>query len=95
VEQRDNPAISRYFHWAIDHRPEVEIFDIQKDPSCLINLAGSEGFSQTEAALKQRLDSYLRQTGDPRILDGGEVFETYPRVSGIRQFSDDGTAPRN
>lgn len=86
VEHRDDPAVSRYFHWAVDHRPEVEIFDIKADPACLENLAGRPKFAATERRLKSQLESYLRETGDPRILDGGEVFETYKRYSAIREF---------
>ena len=29
---------------------------------------------------------YLTETEDPRILDGGDVFESYPRYSRIRSF---------
>ena len=84
----DNPQIGRFLHLAVDHRPAVEVFDIKSDPGCLHNLAGRPEFAHTEAALRDQLETYLRETGDPRVVnrDGGDVFETYPRFSPQRSF---------
>lgn len=88
VANRDVPEISPFFHWAVDLRPAVEIFDIHADPGCLHNLSGDPAFADTETALREQLESYLMETGDPRIVnaDGGDVFETYRRVSALRAF---------
>jgi uncharacterized sulfatase len=86
VEQRDDPKIARFFHLAVDRRPGEELFDIRQDPGCLKNLADAPAHAKTKAALSARLESYLRETGDPRMLDGGEIFETYERYSPIRKF---------
>ena len=60
--------------------------DIQADPACLNNLANDPAHAAALREHRERLESYLRETGDPRILDGGDVFETYPRYSPIREF---------
>ncbi|QDT35061.1 sulfatase-like hydrolase/transferase [Thalassoglobus polymorphus] len=86
IENKTDPEIVKYFDWATQKRPAVEIFDMEKDPACLNNLAGTEGFAETEKQLAQQFEDYLIKTKDPRILDGGDVFETYHRVSAIRQF---------
>ena len=88
IENRDVPEISPYFHWAVDHRPAVEIFDIRVDPGCLEILAGTPDFADTETALREQFESHQQETGDPRIVnaDGGDVFETYRRVSSLRSF---------
>jgi N-sulfoglucosamine sulfohydrolase len=86
VENHDHPEFRRYFHLAVDHRPVVEIFNIKDDPACLHNLAGKADFAETEATLRAQAEAYLRETGDPRILNGGDIFETYPRYSRIRSF---------
>ncbi len=86
VDHREDPAISPYFHWAVDHRPAVEIFDITADPGCLKNLAGRPEFAETEQRLRRQFESTLRETGDPRVLNEGEIFETYRRYSSLRSF---------
>jgi uncharacterized sulfatase len=71
---------------AVDRRPAEELFDIQQDPGCLHNLASDPQFAEVRAKLARQLDDYLRSTGDPRVLDSGEIWETYPRYSPIRTF---------
>jgi N-sulfoglucosamine sulfohydrolase len=86
VAGREDPAIARFFHLAVDKRPEWELFDIRTDPDCLKNLADEPEHGELTARLQEAMERYLRKTGDPRILDGGEVFETYRRYSPIRKF---------
>ena len=86
VGQRHDPEIEKFLHLAVDKRPEIEIFDITNDPACLNNLAGSEGFSETQKRLASQFNEYLTETSDPRVLNGGDVFETYRRYSDLREF---------
>ncbi len=88
IERRDEPAIARYFHLAVDRRPAEELFDILADPGCLLNLADSSDHTQIKQQLHGQLMKQLRQTNDARVVadDGGEVWETYPRYSGLRWF---------
>jgi len=86
TEGADNPELNKFLKLAVDHRPAEELFDIASDPDCINNLASSEGHAATKAELSAQLETFLRKTGDPRILDGGEVFESYKRYSRIRKF---------
>lgn len=86
IERRSDPQLGRYFHLAVDKRPAEELFDIREDPACLNNLIGDAQHEATHRQLKGQLEAFLRETGDPRILDGGEIFETYKRYANIRQF---------
>ena len=86
IQNRDDPKIEPFFHWSVDKRPEYELFNIRKDPGCLNNLAGKPDAAEVQKVLSMRLDSYLTSTGDPRAIDGGDIFETYKRYSHIRKF---------
>jgi len=86
VRGAGDPELSRYLHLAVAHRPAEELFDIQEDPACLHNLAGEKDFAPVREELAARLENYLRETGDPRVVDGGDVFETYKRYSRLRYF---------
>jgi uncharacterized sulfatase len=86
VEHRDDPEIRPYFLMAVDKRPADELYDIRNDPGCLHNLAGDIAHASARFGLAQQLLTYLRQTGDPRALGNGDIWETYPRYSPIRTF---------
>lgn len=86
IEHQKSPEIARYFALAVGKRPAEELFDIRKDPACLNDLAGKPEYAEVRQRLSREFEEYLRETGDPRVLDGGEVFETYKRYSPIRDF---------
>ncbi len=82
----DDPVIGPFLQLAVAKRPAEELFDIVKDPGCLVNLAADPAHQEVREQLAKQLDAYLRETGDPRAIDGGEIFESYIRYSGIREF---------
>ena len=86
IEHRDDPEIRPYLLMAVDKRPAEELFDIRQDPACLTNLAGDPQHEQIRKQLAERLESYLRETGDPRVTGDGDIWETYERYSPIRTF---------
>lgn len=86
IDGRDDPGVSLYFHKAVDLRPELELYDIHKDPGCMQNLAGAPGYQTIKQDLHARLTAFLLQTRDPRVTGNGDIWDTYPRVSAMRQF---------
>lgn len=71
---------------ALEKRPEEELYNIKDDPSCLKNLADLPDYQETRQQLRQELQETLRSQGDPRMLGNGDIFESYPRYSRMRQF---------
>jgi uncharacterized sulfatase len=88
LENRNSKQLAKFFHWSVDKRPAEELFDIRRDPGCLTNLAGQKKHADVTARLGKELETYLRKTGDPRVVDadGGDIWETYKRYSRIRSF---------
>lgn len=86
LENKEDSDIKKFLDLAVAHRPEEELFDIQKDPSCLHNLSEEVEFQSIKNNLWKELSNYLTETQDTRILDGGEIWETYPRYSKLRKF---------
>jgi len=95
IEHRDHPEFGRFLNLSVDRRPAEELFDIRKDPDCLINLAGDPKFADVQTDHRERLMSALKATGDARVLNGGDIWETYPRVSSIRWFEEPDWATQN
>jgi len=88
IMNRDDPAISPFFHLAVDPRPAAELFDISTDPGCLTNLADRASHTEIKQKLHRQLLAKLQETEDPRVVaeDGGDVWESYPRYSSLRWF---------
>ncbi|OPZ22271.1 MAG: hypothetical protein BWZ10_00444 [candidate division BRC1 bacterium ADurb.BinA364] len=86
MENRAEREIGRYFELATARRPSEELFDVLADPGCLRDLARDAAHAETLAALRGRMDAFLRETADPRSTGEGYIWETYKRYSPIRQF---------
>lgn len=87
IRNRNDPKYREFFQLAVGKRPAEELYDIQKDPGCLNNLAGAPEYSDVLSDLRSRLGSYLMRTEDPRVTGNGEVFQSYPRyVGSMRRF---------
>lgn len=87
IEHHDDPAYEAYFELAVAKRPEYELFDVEKDPACLSNLALDPEFASVREQLNATLMEELTATQDPRVVGPDpEVFDRYPRYSPMREF---------
>ncbi len=87
VEHHNDPDIKLYFDLAISKRPEWELFDVEHDPFCLVNLSGNINYTDKEEELRTALMEELEKTGDPRVVGPDkEVFDSYLRYSPMREF---------
>ena len=85
IDHRAAPVGRRFFELAVGRRPAEELYAVE-DPGNLRNLIDDPEHAKSLATLRDRFTQYLKQTGDPRILDGGAIYETYKRYSRIRSF---------
>jgi len=86
IDERDSEKFGQFLDLAVDHRPAVEFFDIKQDPACLNNLADAPEYAETCEKLVSQFRDHLRKTGDPRMIDGGDIYDEYIRYSPIRTF---------
>ncbi len=88
IANRDDTKVASFLSAAVDLRPSEELYDIRTDPGCFNNLAETESAESTKKTLSSELESYLTRTGDLRQTDprAANVWETYPRIGGIRWF---------
>ncbi|MDG1893612.1 MAG: sulfatase [Fuerstiella sp.] len=87
IENRNHADFGAYLGWSVDKRPAEELFDIKVDAACLNNLADDPKMVAVKQELNQRLMKELTKTNDARVLVGGDVWETYPRISSLRWFA--------
>jgi hypothetical protein len=69
LKGREDPAYSKYFHIATDKRVGEELFDLKKDPDCLVNLAENSDYQKVKGELGARLERWQKETADPRAVN--------------------------
>ena len=88
VERCDGRRIAPFFQMAVGKRPAEELYDIRKDPGCVQNLARHPELADIKRKLRNRLETFLTETGDPRVMGNGRVFRTYRRTVRGNRFPD-------
>ena len=69
----------RKYQLSFGKRPEFELYDLQKDPDQMVNVADKEMYQPVVRNLNRKLTSKLRHTSDPRIVGNAEsLFEEPP-----------------
>ena len=78
IDHREDPKVRLYYELSFAKRPPEELYDISKDPDQLTNLAEKESYAKIKAELSAMLIAELKDTDDPRVIGGGEMFDQYP-----------------
>ena len=88
LDARENPATEYFWQLSFGKRPAEELYDLQKDPDCMHNLADDPAYEKTRQQLHEQLFTELREQGDPRMFGKGDVFDQYPYAdsSGIHFY---------
>jgi len=85
MKNRTSDQVARLFQLAFEKRPAEELFEVKKDPGCLNNLAGVAEYAAVKQKLRAELERTLTEQKDPRILGTGDIFDSYPRYSAMRE----------
>lgn len=91
VGVRNDPKWKSHFDWVYGKRPREELYDLKSDPYETKNVASDPKYAGVRAELEKRLLGELTATGDPRMVNDGEFYET-PPMSG--PINDAEGAPR-
>ena len=71
----------KFYDLAVARRGPEELYDLQKDPACVNNVAEDPHYAQAREALWNQLQRELTEQSDPRILGNGDVFDRYPSAA--------------
>lgn len=78
MAHKDDPAVKKLYEQAFLKRPEIELFDLDKDPYQMNNVADDPAYQQIREELGNRLVAFLQETGDPRIVGGEIIWDDQP-----------------
>ncbi len=86
-DHQSDELVKPLFEQATAKRPAMELYDINQDPYCLVNLADDGQYEKIREDLHKKLKAYLTETADPRMVgEDPDIFETYKRYALIRHF---------
>lgn len=80
IKARHNPDTKFYWDLSMGKRGELELYDIEKDPLCMVNLAEDPSCAKLMAEMEQELTLELKAQGDPRMEGKGSQFDAYPNM---------------
>lgn len=75
-----------YWQMSFGKRPSEELYNIDKDPFCMDNLAGKAEFSLLKSKLYDEMTQKLKEQQDPRILGNGDVFDHYEYAGEVKGY---------
>jgi len=78
LDGRNDPGIARFFQLATGKRPAEELYDLRRDPDQIANLAGTSAVRAVQRRLRDQLDRWLRETGDPRVRPDDDRWDRMP-----------------
>lgn len=78
MAHKNDPEVSPLYEDAFLKRPEYELFDLEEDPWQMNNVAGDPVYQDIEEELREQLNRYLRETGDPRVTGGEIIWDDQP-----------------
>jgi len=78
LDHRGEPKFARFFELAFAKRPAEELYDLRKDPHQTVNVAGRPEYAAAQRRLRERLESWMKQTGDPRATVDDDRWDRYP-----------------
>jgi uncharacterized sulfatase len=78
IHHRSEPKVKTSFRLGFGKRPYEELYDLDKDPDYMKNLAGEESYSKIKQQLHMRLMDVLKKQKDPRIVEKPCRFEHTP-----------------
>jgi uncharacterized sulfatase len=81
IEHQDDSEVAPLFRLGFGKRPAEELYDVDKDPWQIRNVADDTAFADIKAQLRSELEQYRCLTKDPRA-QGKNPWDYYPYYYG-------------
>ncbi|NQU54458.1 MAG: sulfatase-like hydrolase/transferase, partial [Bacteroidetes bacterium] len=86
LDTRRKKGIMEYWQLNFGKRVSEELYNIEKDPFCMNNLAADPAFANQKSAMEKEMIAKLTEQGDPRILGNGDIFDNYPYTGAVQNY---------
>ena len=78
---KDDPRLGKFYDLCFAKRGAVELYDCQRDPDQVKDLAGDPKYAGIVKKLRKQLVAYLKETEDPRFSGKPVKFDEYPYLA--------------
>jgi hypothetical protein len=83
IENKNKPEVAKLYALAFEKRPEEELYDLEKDPAQLYNVAENPAYSKELDKLRKMLRKWQKQTHDPRYINPHDTrWDNFPYYGG-------------
>ena len=82
LDHRDDPDIRPFHELNFGKRPGEELYDLRKDPNQLNNVANDPAYAEVRRDLRARVETWMRETGDPRVDPAYDEWDKFPYFGG-------------
>jgi arylsulfatase A-like enzyme len=84
LSRRVDRNVARFFELACAKRPAEELYDLDKDPQQVKNVAAVPEYADALQRLRRETDEWMARTNDHRATAGGDydAFDRYPYFGG-------------
>lgn len=77
LQGRKHAETTHFWTASFGKRPQEELYDISRDPECVVNMALHPEYQGIKSGLKEQLFQELKAQGDPRMFGNGHIFDEY------------------
>lgn len=85
LDHRDAPEMRAYFELCFAKRPAEELYDLKADPQQTNNVVTRADYAAALKQLRDQLDHWMSETGDPRATSDDDHWDKYPYFGGAAQ----------
>lgn len=78
LDHASRKDIRPFFELCFSKRPEEELYDIRQDPYQMKNVATDPALSDVRRRLRQSVEQWMQETGDPRVDPRYDAWDTFP-----------------
>jgi len=86
LNTRRKKGIMEYWQLSFGKRVEEELYNIEKDPFCMDNLADDKNYEEIKTNLADKMKQKLTEQNDPRILGDGDIFDNYEYSGAVKNY---------
>ena len=72
------PDLAPYRALTLERRPPEELYDLRTDPHQVRNIAADAAYGETRRELRERVQRWMRETGDPRVDPAYDGWDRMP-----------------
>jgi arylsulfatase A-like enzyme len=78
LDHRDDANVHRFFALDFAKRSAEELYDLDRDPAQLVNVADRPEHAAARQELRSTLDNWMKTTGDPRVNPADDRWDKFP-----------------